>query len=176
MRIAAVNQTNSNADGRFAPLAGISTLTNQIKIWNNHPLRNMNTYATVIHELAHASHYAMVGNVHFLITSDHVRESWANGVEWELTRMVYPGYQGTNVLNNRSTHVVMDMIDTRSNDSNQFGARYPHDRVEGYTIRQIEDALNGAVTWNQWRDNIRRRNNDATSIHLDALFDYWHNR
>gem|GEM_PF-569961 len=171
MRIAAVDRGNPDRSGRFSPV-----LPNQIKVWNNYRFHNMLTYANVIHELTHASHWRMVGTVNFLITSDHVRESWANGVAWELTRMVYSGYEGHSSPSNRRTHVVMDMIDTRSNDNNPNGARYPHDRVEGYTIRQIEDALIGVVTWNQWRDNIKRRYNNATSIHLDALFDYWSNR
>jgi len=178
MRIAAVNSRNQDSAGRFASVSRVFGIGNPIKIWNNNPLIHRNTYAATIHELAHASHWAMVGNINYNITSSHVKESWANGVTWELTRMVYSGYRGLGRDNLSSiyTHVVMDMIDTRADDGRNYGASYPHDRVHGYTIRQIEDALNGVVTWNQWRDNIRRRNNNATSIHLDALFDYWRNK
>ena len=48
-----------------------------------------------------------------------------------------------------------------------------YDQVNGYTIRQIEDALQGKRTWNIWRDNIKNLHNNATENNLDTLFDYW---
>jgi len=172
MRIAAINGTNGPL-GQYNSAAGFFGIGNPIKIW--HPERaSRYIYATTIHELAHASHFSMVGAINFNISSSHIKESWARGVQWELTRMVYTDYRGA--LANREfptyTNVVIDMIDTQADNPNNNGVGEPHDRVSGYTIRQIEDALNGAVTWNGWRDNIKRYNN-ATRIHLDALFDYW---
>ncbi len=60
------------------------------------------------------------------------------------------------------------MIDGIGDESNSF------DRVSGYTIRQLEDALLGADTWNEWRDNISRYNN-STAENLTALFNAWNN-
>jgi hypothetical protein len=48
-----------------------------------------------------------------------------------------------------------------------------NDQVEGYNIRQIEDALRGNKIWNNWRNNIKNNNNNGTENNLDALFDYW---
>ena len=48
-----------------------------------------------------------------------------------------------------------------------------NDQVEGYTIRQIEDALNGEKSWINWRNNIKNRYNNATENNLDALFNTW---
>jgi len=47
------------------------------------------------------------------------------------------------------------------------------DGVEGYTIKQIEDALEGTSTWNGWRDNIKNKYDNATENNLDALFAHW---
>ena len=57
-------------------------------------------YATTIHELAHASHWELRrGEWNDNNLETKVKESWARGVEWELTRMVYPSskYKGRGV-------------------------------------------------------------------------------
>ena len=61
------------------------------------------------------------------------------------------------------TGVVVDMIDP-------IGGT---DQVTGYTIRQIEDALNGKTTWNSWRDNIINTIENDKEENLATLFDRW---
>lgn len=119
-------------------------------------------YGTTIHELAHASHCNM-GTWTFEATSDKVRESWARGVQWELTRMVYPNYA---IYEKRPdyTLVVKDMID---NDSS------PYDRVTGYTISQLEKSLVGQKTWDNWKNKIKNDYDNPTENNLDQLFSYW---
>ena len=90
-----------------------------------------------------------------------VVESWARGVQWELTRMIYPGYR-PNYFGNY-TGVVEDLRDGMSG----------YDQVEGYSIRQIENALNGQRTFNNWENNLRNSYNNATENNLDELFDFW---
>ena len=74
-------------------------------------------------------------------------ESWAIGVEWELTRMVYPSskYKGRfwNTNQKDYTLVVADMIDRATTYSTRIneGFRDSRDQVSGYTIKQIEDVL-----------------------------------
>lgn len=129
------------------------------------------TYATTIHELSHASHWNMDRNGFRNIpdNEDRIKESWARGVEWELTRMTYPDYRASEIRP-KYTLVVMDMID----NDNRFGnTSISGEGVSGYTIRQIEDALNGQKTWVNWKNNIKIRYNNATENNLDALFDYW---
>ncbi len=172
LKIRAKNEDNSNAWGQHCGPCNFLGLTTEIWIYNM-TLGSGNyvdLYATTIHELAHASHWAMDevnyenmcdGGVVFCSGDLKVAESWAVGVEWELTRMVYPdyipGYSGN------YTGVVEDMIDGRQG----------YDQVEGYTIRQIEDALMGEKKWNGWRDNIKNKYNNATENKLDALFAEW---
>ena len=142
-------------------------------------------YATNIHELAHASHYNM-SHWHFKNTPDHenrISESWARGVQWELTRMKYLDYPG-GASNNLYTQVVVDMIDphppidparNRPRDINNGSENFDEDNVTGYTIRQIEDALNGKRSWTDWRNSIINRYDNGTEENLDELFDYWAN-
>ena len=126
----------------------------------------MNIYATVIHEIAHASHWNIVGKSNMIDTEIAVIESWARGVEWKLTNMVYPDLYFPNYFP-IYTGVVEDMIDGIDLDPDK------HDLVEGYTIREIEDVINGVMTMNKWKNNIKNSYENETEENLDALFDYW---
>lgn len=65
------------------------------------------------------------------------------------------------------------MIDNFNQRS--FGNAYPIDRVPGYTINQLENALNGANSWWKWRDNIKSQYFNTTENSLDELFNNWPN-
>ncbi|NOU17113.1 MAG: hypothetical protein HOO91_06095 [Bacteroidales bacterium] len=146
-------------------------------------------YATTIHELAHASHWKLVGGYSFSIAlQDIVAESWARGVQWEFTRRTYPSYQISYGRLNY-TGIVQDMIDgfgikgtsnwwDYSLDKWGSPAYYKSysDLVSGYTLKQIEDALQGQKTWNGWRDNIKNKYSNGTKNNLDAAFTYWNTK
>jgi len=95
--------------------------------------------------------------------------------------MVYPSYRGGATVKPDYTQVVVDMIDERAPlnelgepiDINNGSEKLNEDNVQGYTIRQIEDASHGQTTWEGWKNNIKNRYNNATENHLDALFNYW---
>ncbi len=131
------------------------------------------TYATTIHELTHSSHWNMNRSA-FRSSESKVKESWARGVQWELTRMIYPDYRGGATILPNYTQVVVDMIDddfkTTQPSTNRGHHNSTKDQVSGYTIKQIEDALNGQKNWNSWRDNIKNKYNNPTESHLDKLF------
>ena len=78
--------------------------------------------------------------------------------------------QTTSGQNTDYTPIVIDMIDTR----NQFSesSSRPNDRVSGYTLGQLEDALPGTLgSWWVWRNNIRSQySNPAEGDELDYLF------
>lgn len=141
----------------------------RIRIFNPQ-LQTVSVYATTIHELAHASHWGM-DRSDFNDTESKVKESWARGVQWELTRMVYPNYLGGGTIRPNYTQVVVDLIDFPVDRNNGAGA--PSDQVQGYSIRQIEDALNGQESWNSWRDNIINRYNNGTEANVPTLFSFW---
>lgn len=126
-------------------------------------------YGTTIHELAHASHCNM-GNLTYQKTDDKVVESWARGVQWELTRMVYSDYSNEYFKN--YTGVVQDMID---NDG-VFGRNFIYDEnVSGYTISQLEKSLIGQKTWSDWKNKIKNDYENPTENNLDKVFNYWNN-
>jgi hypothetical protein len=97
----------------------------------------------------------------FRNSSTIVAESWASGVEWELTRMIYSNYEPDYFSD--YTGVVEDMIDGISG----------YDQVSGYTIRQLEDAVRERETWGDWKTNIKHKYNNATEDNLESLFNYW---
>lgn len=170
MKISARNSTNSSSNGNHAAWRRVLGILSRIKIWRNNRDSD-EIYATTIHELAHASHWDM-GRGNFNNTQTKVKESWARGVQWDLTRMKYAGYRGGATIRPYYTQVVVDMIDGPRDDNNG-SENSSEDNVSGYTIRQIEDALRGQRTWNGWGNNIKNRYNNATESNLDQLFDHW---
>ncbi|MFV0379083.1 MAG: hypothetical protein ACK5JD_17470 [Mangrovibacterium sp.] len=113
-------------------------------------------------------------------------ETWATTVEiiFALDRyknkFSQPGYEYLNhnfqflktTANRFYTSAGFDMIDV-INQRSLYGADYPIDRVSGYTVVQLENGLKGAKSWNEWRDNIKARNNNPTESSVDELFNNW---
>ncbi|MCY4562827.1 MAG: hypothetical protein OXC03_11165 [Flavobacteriaceae bacterium] len=157
IKLKALQQLSQNA-GNFSSVRDFLGIGSTIRI-KLYGAESMIVYATTIHELAHAAHWNM-GRADYRNISDIVRESWARGVQWVLTNMVYSNYTPWYRLG-KYTGVVQDMIDGG------------HDQVTGYTISQLERALDGQRTWTGWRDNIKKKYNNPTESKLDALFDHW---
>lgn len=158
MTIRAHFEDNDDKHGVHSPVS-IAGIFARIRIYN--PNRTSpQIYATTIHELAHASHSELISFV-WNKPETKVSESWARGVQWSLTRMKYAGYRPPYFGD--YTGVVEDMIDGISG----------YDQVENYTIKEIEDALRGTKTWNEWRDKIKNKYNNDTEDNLDALFNFW---
>ena len=71
---------------------------------------------------------------------------------------------------------MMDSVNQRTDVNFGNGnTAFPNDRVENYTINQLENALNGATTWNQWRDNLINNEANNTEQFLNELFANWTN-
>ncbi len=170
LKLRAFYENNGSANGEHNPVRGWVGIGSAIHIFNpQHDSRDI--YGTVIHEMAHASHWNMSA-LGYAASQDIVAESWARGVQWELTRMVYHNYSGGPTIRPNYTQVVVDMIDG-VNDRNNGSEILAEDNVSGYTIRQIEDALGGNWRWDQWRDKIKKLYNNGTENNLDALFAHW---
>jgi hypothetical protein len=96
MKISARFETNTESNGNHAKDFRIFGIFSRIRIFNPHK-KSSQIYATIIHELAHASYWELrKNNWNDNNLPDKVKESWARGVEWELTRMKYPAskYKG----------------------------------------------------------------------------------
>lgn len=171
MKISARYETNNDINGSHCKDCRWFGVFSRIKIYNPEN-SSSSIYATTIHELAHASHWELRRG-RWSDTPDKVKESWARGVEWELTRMKYPStkYKGREWNNNDYTLIVADMIDSESTAFTNNGFEKPIDEVSGYTIKQIEDALDKTSSWNGWKDNIKNRYpSNHSKEHLDKLF------
>lgn len=122
-------------------------------------------FSTTIHELAHASHWDLSGNVTFIATSTIVAESWARGVQWAITQTIYSGYIPDYRIGDY-TGIVQDLVDGT-------GGAGSYDQVSGYTMNQIEQAVNGAKTWDDWKNNLKNNYTNGTENQLDNLFNHW---
>ena len=158
MKISAIDKSKGiNGDHSF--WRGLGGVLPTIRIYERDFCQEY--YGTTIHELAHSSHWKMAWWT-FQTVDERVAESWARGVQWELTRMVYPNYR--NSYFGSYTGVVEDMID----NDNSFG-----DNVSGYTIREIENSLMYQKNWDDWRNKIINDHTNPTENNLSALFTRW---
>lgn len=162
--------------------------TPQIKMYRKDSYGNVNTseelFGTAVHELAHASHWDIgytYGQyvVDAIFSEPFLPESWAQGVESEITSDVYnDSYQKDQSRtisqikgNGGYTPIVIDMIDNHNQRDYYGSTAYPIDRVSGYTLKQLEDALYGAYTWSAWRDKIRSKYpSNSSRTFLNELF------
>lgn len=119
-------------------------------------------------------------------------ETWARTVEVTFTNERYRKKFGLTNFNYRNslqfqtiseeihyTSGGLDMIDNinqrQEPNIGNGSLLFPIDRVEGYNIRQLENALVGAKSWWQWRDNVKNKYFNSTEKYLDELFNNWPN-
>lgn len=184
IKIDPVNKTD-NANGVFSSGFFMGISAKHIEIYNHHN-RIDEIYATTIHELAHSAHWVRNRDFYVKRIQDIVKESWARGVQNYLTTDVYPEYSGGTYNRCQYTGIVEDLMDAANktrkskyyyengNNWNEKEKSYT-DRVSGYTITQIENALNGAATWEEWKNNIKKINNN-TKQYVDEAFNYWNTK
>jgi hypothetical protein len=155
-------------------------------------------YATVVHELTHAGHQRMDSGMFSIFHSGSCNravliESWAEGVETIVTNDRYSNLD-TNYLNiandnigwnfarqrdratemNEYTPIVADLVDDY-NQASQYSFLNPDppiDRVQGYTLSQIQNALNNSRDINTWEYKLMVNYFNPTEHRLSELFDY----
>ena len=167
---------NYSGESNALPIRGMF-LGEFINIYNPN-VSSRQTYATTIHELGHMVHWLVANNFQRPSLSGYdfykpdLCESWARGVEWALTRTEYPGYPGGSVLiADGYTNVVIDLIDQDFEANNGYSDN--RDLVNGYTIKQIQDALHGASNATEWKNNLKNNYENSTEQNVDALFNAW---
>lgn len=183
LKIKALFETNNDSHGDANPFRNTLGLGNWVRIYNPHRA-SAQIYGTTIHELAHASHWNLSKSFSFsyLNTSDVVAESWACGVQWALTRMVYPHYDRGYYSRRKYTAVVRDLIDGYKmvvsdkvdGMSGNIEKSY-RDNISGYNIRQIEDALVNSTSWNVWKNRIINDPSMYDNHIINSAFLFWNN-
>ncbi|MEO0506059.1 MAG: hypothetical protein AAF090_07885 [Bacteroidota bacterium] len=142
-------------------------------------------YKTVIHEFGHAMHRNKMlaeGNVQLSDLEARVIETWGRGVEVELIRTVYPEehkrivntIHDCNNGNSIYTYLVKDLIHPNGIDygMDPLNPSYQPDHAV-FTLGDIDDALSGTHTWEEWNDKLRNGLSESEIMQLDAWFDYW---
>lgn len=185
MKIAAVYKEH-DPGARYAHPARVLGIFNTVKIWDPQ-LRTSTLFSNVIHELGHGAHWNL-NSYSYRKADEIVVESWAKGVQYNITKLVYPKFS-LQYKRLNYTGVVQDLVDGRPLEKrsslwwdyskNETGSpnikKVYIDNVTGYTMKQIENALNGALTWDEWKDKIKKYNNE-TSQNVDATFIYWNTK
>jgi hypothetical protein len=166
MKISAIDK-DKNLNGDHSFWRGLGGVLPTIRIYQRDFCDEY--YGTTIHELAHAAHWKMAWWT-FQTVDDKVKESWARGVQWELSRMVYPDYNRDGEKLPDYTLVVRDLID---NDGEYGKRKVSGENVNGYTIRQLENSLYLAKTWEEWRNKIVNMHDNPTENHVETVFRYW---
>ncbi len=82
-------------------------------------------------------------------------------------------YQNRSIAaNNHYTSGIYDMTDNFN--QRRFGNEFPNDRVEGFTIKELENALPNSAYWNAYRDRIKTMYPNKNTIQfVDELFANW---
>ena len=151
-----------------------------------------------LHSVKDRASYDNIVRDSFLSGNSQVRkrnrrllESWPIAVETLMTleryrvrfnNPIYNVYSSLNIVNyqyrtiveeNLYTSGIYDMTDT-VNQRRVYGSGYPMDMVNGYTIKELENALSGARYWNDYRDKVKAMYpNKPTRPYVDELFANW---
>ncbi len=150
-------------------------------------------YNVVLHELAHCSHRELRGTSHKWShqTDPIVKESWAIGVAYGLTRLRYSDHDDYDDLtfewmtnpnqgNRRYTSLIVDLVDTENQGINSAGETIvdrPNDILSGYTLEEIEDVLGNCQTIICLRDNLRNSydnfpSENSLNVHFDQYINF----
>jgi len=114
-------------------------------------------------------------------------ETWAQTVEIVLTRDWYinqcnisnyiferKNYQYVKIEDEPYyTSAGYDLIDDEDQSDTYSYRNTPKDRVKGYSILELEEAIKHARSWEEWRDNIKEDYDNPTEQYVDELFANW---
>lgn len=150
--------------------------------------RNIDIFATTIHELSHAAHWRNNQKI-FQATDNAIIESFARGVQWIITSNAYEGYEVPFYYRQSYTGIVQDLIDgykTRTSDRyatwvnnslevSDYSQKSYYDHVTGFTAQQIEETVRKSKTWNEWQFNLTTDYpNNANKTDISNAFTYWY--
>jgi len=139
---------------------------------------------TTIHELAHSTHARHAGMNHFIGSEIRMKETYSETIEWELTGNFYRerfpnyifenNYQFRTPTNNSTyTSLMVDLIDNFNQRLVFNNTIFPNDRVNSYTIKQIEDKVMDNKTFFSFKNALFNDYSNPTESNLDELFNNW---
>src|SRR5690554_17780 len=187
---------NTNGSEFIVPIVPFTSTVRIGRLKNGDYRNSDGIYGTTVHELTHASHHKMDGGFYNKNTRERklMKESYCEGAETIMTnqryRMLYGnGYRGSNGTQHANTNgwngrmqrttiadmtaytpLVIDLVDELNQST--INPNFPVDRVSGYTLKQIQDALNGSRSLDDWKNKLINNYNNPTEGFIDDVFDY----
>ena len=139
----------------------------------------------MMHELGHVSH-ALKSPVNSILSLGIVNESFATAVEYYFTLPYYPNEVNHLIDQSRArteagsddswkyTPFFIDMIDnTNQRTRNNNNTDYANDNVSGYTLEQIQKALDRRTTIRGVCKYLQDNYSNSTRGNLDELADFY---
>ncbi len=148
-----------------------------------HYLRPFRVYGSTSHELAHASHCTWLGQIEFWQVDQIIYESWAEFVEWVLTKKEYYQYAGFCPITDtyqewpidvkeeylQFSPIFFDCVDTINQSLTTEGT--PFDEVSGYSNSTLNSILLSSQNLSDLKENLKLwKPNNVTDQQIDSLF------
>ncbi|WP_375578240.1 hypothetical protein ABWH96_14530 [Marivirga tractuosa] len=182
----------SNALGvaRHIPISPtFNVLRNDVKIYtrfdNGNRLLTDDLYEVTMHELAHVSHF-LKSPTNAILSIGIEGESWATAVEYYFTLPYYPAQVNGLIDEDRTgieccgddswkyTPYFIDLIDnSNQRNDNNGNLDFADDDVEGYTLEQIQDALDRRTTLSGVATHLRNNYVNSTESRLTAVTSFY---
>ena len=193
----------SNAVGVIRHIPGISILfRNDVRIFtkrsNGSLLETDDLYSVVMHELGHVSHF-LKSPANTIWSIGITGESWAEAVEYYFTLPYYRDvvttryngnnpnalFEGNNDLSrtdiidggNRSWKYTPFFIDLRDNTNQRNihngNVEWADDDVSGYTLEQMQTALNNRTKMSGVCEYLRKEYNNPTENNLYDVLEFY---
>lgn len=165
MKIRAYDQSGRAFHNKNRRVFGVFSWIHLYRYENNSFVDSEQIYNTAIHELAHASHWELRKGKWNSGTNSKVKESWALGVAWFITKMKYPNH---NDFANTSfnwmkttgegvyTPYFIDLFD--NNNQGKSNNLLPFDNVSGYSFPKMERALKNSKSLYNVSNNLDNGN------------------
>ncbi len=172
----------------------------RVSKWDDWEYRGSDgVYGTTVHELTHRGHRNLDPGMFNVFSSGScdrtlIKESWAEGVETFLVNERFDflsgGTYGSSRIRdngasynffrqlqspqamNEYTPLVDDLIDNFNQNTIPISPAPPVEQVSGYTLRQIQQALNHTRHFSQWETNLRNYFVNPTEHNLPQIFGY----
>jgi len=163
---------------------------------NNNWVTTYELYSTTIHETAHASHIELMnaGEIQFSQVSTLIIESWADAIEWYVTKIEYNwlgnhNYSNPNApynypyrfIDNKQaypwtiqyiqgknyTPIFIDLVDNY-NQRQHWGQSYPNDIINEYSMHNIEQILKHVYGVSSLKTKLKQNKpNGVTNTEID---------
>lgn len=127
-------------------------------------------FSTTIHELTHAVHYNELGVTQYQQRPSILKESLTTGVEWYLSKKLYPGVLQYLGYNNVYTGIIKDLIDDDGYTTHHLPVS---ETITNHDIVNLEQVFINATTWEEAQYNTGLFTPRKDIEAMDMLFNYW---